>query len=198
METFWRKHCAAVPLIKTEHANLGKAVCVYTDKVPNTHDFQGRAATCSQCHTIMYPGPMGSPENHKKGYCSDGFKQVMKSDTVPDWPQPQEIFEFGTTFRPIQFLATIHTVYEKVIIEGNSRGNLAMEYEAFGTLLNRCIIFPNSQVLFKLFELEMPSSTPPELIVEYNGAHYLKIDWLHDGNGLLMVPDFESLLFFVF
>jgi len=141
-------------------------------------NIQCKAATCSQCKTIMYPGPTGSPENHKKGYCSDGVKQVLKSDTVPDWPQPQGIFEMGMTFYLLKFLATIRNVYEKFVIKQGNGGNLAMEYKAFGKLLNHRIISPNNHFLFKLFDLEMPASTPPELVIDYNCARYLKVDCL--------------------
>jgi hypothetical protein len=130
----------------------------------------------------MYPGPTGSSENHKKGYCSDGVKQVMKSDTVPDWPQPQGIFELGTTFNPLKFLTTIRELYEVLVIQGSNGNDLAMEYEAFTKLLTSRTVTTDSGILFKLFELEMPFSTPPELIVYHDGSRHLRIDCLRDGS----------------
>jgi hypothetical protein len=129
----------------------------------------------------MYPGLSGSAENHKRGYCSDGVKQLMKADTVPDWPQPPGIFELGTKFNPIKFLATIRDVYEWVMNQNGHDNDLTMEYEAFGKLLHsRTIVSPDGQSLFKLFALEIPLSTPSELIVDYNDAQYLRIDCLRD------------------
>jgi hypothetical protein len=132
----------------------------------------------------MYPGAPGSPSNHKKGYCSDGVKQVIKTDTVPDWPQPPGIFKLGTKFHPLKFLATIHEVYENVVIKKSSFGeDLPIEYTAFGTLLHSCTITTLAgQCLFKLFDLEMLVPPPPELIVKYEGLHYLQMDCLQDGN----------------
>jgi hypothetical protein len=107
----------------------------------------------------------------------------MKADTAPDWPQPHGIFELGTKFYPLKFLATMREVYAKVVIEKSSFGeDLPMEYAAFGTLLHsRTITNPAGQCLFKLFDLEMPVPAPPELIVEYEGSRCLRMDYLQDG-----------------
>ncbi|KAG1747820.1 uncharacterized protein EDB91DRAFT_1262895 [Suillus paluster] len=61
-ELFWHRHCSVVPLVKEER---GKK-------------------------TIMYPGPENSALNHKKGYCADSVKQVLKNggEDLPPWPQP--------------------------------------------------------------------------------------------------------------
>jgi hypothetical protein len=104
----------------------------------------------------------------------------MKLDVVPDWPQPQGIFELGTTFNPLPFLAAVHEIYEKVVV---SRGgeNLTMENEAFARMLEkRTIVAEDGRCLFKLFELDTPLSTPPELFVELNGFRYLCVDCLRD------------------
>jgi hypothetical protein len=81
---------------------------------------------------IMYPGPTGAVENHKKGYCSDGVKQTLEqsrqnqdppqpnqsvSIASPRWPQPSGIFTNGTQFHPVAFLHKIGEMYEKVVIE---------------------------------------------------------------------------------
>jgi hypothetical protein len=91
----------------------------------------------------------------------------MKNDSVPDWPQPQGIFETGTTFNPIKFLATIREVYDVMILQGNTGNEFSMEYEAFAKLLqSRTIVNADGRCLFKLFTLEMPISTPSDLIVK--------------------------------
>jgi len=74
---------------------------------------QRKTAICSRCHTVMYPG--GS-EDHKRGYCADGARQVKRKggDDIPDWPRPQGIYVKGTDFHPVEFLKTLQDVYKKV------------------------------------------------------------------------------------
>jgi hypothetical protein len=56
-----------------------------------------------------------------------------------------------------------------------------MEYEAFVRLLqSRTIVVPDGRCLFKLYNLQMPMSTPSDLIVDYNNIRYLRIDCLRD------------------
>ena len=86
---------------------------------------------------IMYPG---GADNHKRGYCADGAHQIMKKcdhDTLPDWPQPQGIFEKGTHFHPIEFLKTLREVYEKVVVDRASGVDDPIEYEAFTKMLSK-------------------------------------------------------------
>ncbi|KAG1804558.1 hypothetical protein EV424DRAFT_1351258 [Suillus variegatus] len=73
-ESFWRRHCSVVPLVKEEPGRKAR-----------------KAQTCSRCQTIMYPGPENSPLNHKKGYCADGVKQSSKAagEELPPWPQTE-------------------------------------------------------------------------------------------------------------
>jgi hypothetical protein len=121
---------------------------------------------CLRCCTVMYPSPSGSPENHRKGYCSDGVKQVMKNDDTPDWPQLQGIFESGMTFNPIKFLATVQTVYDTVFLQAQGDNGLTMESEAFMKMLFTHTIYTlDGRCLFKLFPLEMPMSTPLNLLI---------------------------------
>src|SRR5258708_4465186 len=95
-------------------------------------------ATYKRCCTVMYPGPSGSAENHKRAYRSDGAKQQMApskqnqdppqtiSYTLPKWPQPQGIFTNGS-------------------------GNLLMEHEAFASMLVKRLVFlADGSVIFKL------------------------------------------------
>ncbi|KAH9967213.1 hypothetical protein BC827DRAFT_1088629, partial [Russula dissimulans] len=83
-DTFWRRHCFVVSLVKP---------------TGGSHSLGRKTAICSHCHTVMYPS--GS-QNHKKGYCVDGARQVKGKgeDGIPDWPQPQGIYVKGTAFRP--------------------------------------------------------------------------------------------------
>ncbi|KAF8580074.1 hypothetical protein K439DRAFT_1648290 [Ramaria rubella] len=113
-ESFWRKHCAVVPLVKC------------------------KPQTCTRYHRLMYPGPTGSPENHKKEFCSDGGS--VKFRDAP-WPQPPGIFIKGTSFDILAFLRTILPV------------PVTMEDEAFVSLLSkRSVIEEDGTGLFELFD----------------------------------------------
>ncbi|KAJ7110203.1 hypothetical protein C8R43DRAFT_904518, partial [Mycena crocata] len=170
-EAFWRKHCFSVPLIKVDPSTAEK-------------DDKARAgASCKRCNKLMYPGPSKSPENHKKGYCSDGFKQkIVDVDQSAPWPQPDGIFTTGTDFHPLTFLATLREVYEKSVIEADI--NLAMDHEAFLAMLQqpgRVITTDSGAVLFKMFSgfIVPPGDlTPDVLFTEQNSAKYLRIDAL--------------------
>jgi hypothetical protein len=132
----------------------------------------------------MYPGPSGSPENHKRGYCSDGVKRTMQGDKVPDWPQPQGIFERGLTFDPFKFLSTVREAFEEYVIHGGDGGDRAMEFQAFANMLHtRTKFTADGHCLFKLFDLEVPLSTPQDLVVEYEGSHHLRMDCLRNDEG---------------
>ena len=144
---------------------------------------QRKTAICSRCHTVMYPG--GS-ENHKKGYCVDGARQVKRKgpkgeDDIPDWPQPQGIYAKGTHFDPIKFLGTLRDMYERVVVRGERSADLPVEYEAFGKVLQRrTTIDEDGSVLFKLYDLLMPPSTPDSLVVFHHGCRDLRLDCLRD------------------
>ena len=143
----------------------------------------------------MYPGPTGAPENHKKGYCSDGMKQTLThskqnqdppkpnqsvSLATPTWPQPVGIFTNGTQFHPTVFLDKVRELYAKVVI-GTASGELLLEDEAFAHLLaRRTVVLENRSVLFKLFDLDCPASTPEGLIVTHEGDKYLSVDCLQE------------------
>jgi hypothetical protein len=132
----------------------------------------------------MYPGGAAGTENHKKGYCADGARQIVKkgdNDTLPDWPQPQGIFEKGTHFYPIEFLKTLREVYEKLIVEHASGVDVPIEYEAFMRMLSkRATTDQDGTVLFRLFDLTIPSSTPDKLIVLCDGCKHLRLDCLSE------------------
>jgi len=127
----------------------------------------------------MYPG---GAENHKRGYCADGARQIMKKgddDSLPDWPQPQGIFEKGTHFYPIEFLKTLQKIYEKLIVDHASGSDIPIEYEAFTKMLSkRTTTDQDGTVLFRLFDLTIPPSTPDKLIILRDGRKHLRLDCL--------------------
>jgi hypothetical protein len=123
----------------------------------------------------MYPGPTGSPENHKKGICSDGASPSLK---VAEWPQPHGIFTNGTHFHPIPFLKVLHEIYDALIIR-ETRDAIPMEHEAFVRLLaSRTVVLDNGAVLFHLFELKIDASTLDDLIIDHKGIQHLRLDCL--------------------
>lgn len=136
----------------------------------------------------MYPGGKGgSPENHKKGHCSDGFKQKAPAEDSAPWPQPAGLFATGSEFHPLPFLAAVRDLYEKVVIAADA-GNLGLEDEAFSIMLQQPgrIITVNGAVLFKLFGgFEVPAGdrVPDTYFVDHNGSQYLRIDALSDTDG---------------
>ncbi|KAG0698511.1 hypothetical protein DFH29DRAFT_1018080 [Suillus ampliporus] len=162
-KTFWRYHCAVVPLIKEERG-----------KKPQ------KAQTCSCCQTIMYPGAENSPLNHKRGYCTDSIKQVSKSgEDLPPWPQPQGMFSEGRTFHPHTFLTAVQRVYECVFSQGPGEMDM-LETEAFAKLLTSCTeVREDGAVLFRLFaDFIVDSSTPHDHIVTHDGNQWLRINLL--------------------
>ena len=105
----------------------------------------------------------------------------MKGDKTPDWPQPQGVFELGTKFNPSNFLATLRNVYEELVIRGHTGNDIAMEYQAFGRLLQECLIVAaDGRHLFKLFALELPPSTHLDLIVDHDGIRCMRVDYLRE------------------
>ncbi|GBE84646.1 hypothetical protein SCP_0606250 [Sparassis crispa] len=181
-DDFWQKHCDAVPgLIKNgkgESKTSARKTCI-----------------CSRCKTIMWPGPEGMGNNHKKSYCSDGVMQKPRTITKmvggllqdvtkhpPDWPQLWGIFTNGTHFHPGPFLATIHEVYDCVIVKGGTGEDRAMEYSAFAALLSkRTVVSNDGAVFFELFSsLEVTSAREfADAIVEHDGIKFFRIDSLH-------------------
>lgn len=111
----------------------------------------------------MDPGPQGQATN-----CIG-----------PEWPQPQGIFTGGKFFHPLEFLARLREVYEAVVVEREPQGDMPMENEAFVSLLKRrTIAIDNGSILFKIYNLEIPDTTPEGLIMEHKGDRYLRLDCL--------------------
>jgi hypothetical protein len=127
----------------------------------------------------MYPG---GNDNHKKGYCADGAPQKSSNnDSLPEWPQPQGIFEKGALFHPITFLKVLREVYERVVVCGVDGSDLPLEYEAFAKMLNRrTVVDGEGNILFKLFDLNVPPSTPDSLVVMHHNFRHLRLDCLRD------------------
>jgi hypothetical protein len=140
----------------------------------------------------MYPGPTGSPKNHKQGYCSDGVRSKPPDNAPPGyllpWPQPNGVFltdASGTTFDPIPFLATLRDVYKKVVL-GSRQKDEVMEFGAFMEMLHsRISVRADGPVLFRLYPEFALGSCPEELIVkdsEEGGGEttYLRMDCLQN------------------
>lgn len=150
----------------------------------------------------MYPGPAGSPENHKRGSCSDGAKSLLAASdqnrdpeqpdkvatTSPlEYPLPKGIFTAGTNFHPLVFIATLRDIYEKVVVSQVGDDTL-LEYQAFASLLiRRTLLLEDRTVLFKMIDCEVPTSTPEGLITIVDGLKYLRLDCLQEPE-----PELES------
>ena len=132
----------------------------------------------------MYPGPTGSLDNHKKGYCSDGVRQKAKAESndgaLPEWPQPSGIFTNGTHFHPIAFLSKIRQLYDKVVEGTISETEYSMEDEAFSRLLSSRIHSWEGKSFFRTYDLEvaLDESVPADLLVEIDGVKSLRVDCL--------------------
>lgn len=108
----------------------------------------------------MWPGPKGSPLNHKRAFCSDGVRMksqvnqktpdgrtVTITEDLPPWPQPAGIFEDGTTFHPTVFLRAVTRLYDQMITRNSMGGEYAMEYLAFAEMLHkRTVVVPTNDV----------------------------------------------------
>ena len=141
---------------------------------------QRKMAICSRFRAVMYPG--GS-ENHKRGCCADGARQVKRKgeDDISDCPQPQGIYVKGTDFHPVEFLKTLQDVYEKVAVREERSADYLVECEAFWKVLQRrTTINEDSSVLFELYDLNISPSTPDSLVVLHNGHQHLRLDCLRD------------------
>ncbi|KAJ6533328.1 hypothetical protein DFH09DRAFT_1406865 [Mycena vulgaris] len=118
--------------------------------------------------------------------------KIVVGELAP-WPQPTGIFTASSLFHPLQFLAEIRAVYEKVVVEADI--NVTMEHEAFLLMLKAPyrIITSDGAVLLKLFaEFTIPAGdlTPDALFTEIDGCKYLRIDALQDSD--LSIPSSEK------
>ncbi|THH19481.1 hypothetical protein EW146_g1687 [Bondarzewia mesenterica] len=175
-DTFWRKHCAAVSLTKSETGVSSADGMARKPRKPQT---------CGRCRVVKYSGGVGSDANHKKQHCSDGVKPKDTADELPDWPQPLGIFTKGSHFHPIAFLMTIREMYERVVIVGEGGApEVTMEDEAFAKMLTRrTVITADGRVLFRLYDSLTLSPPMPDLVVEHEGKQCLRVDCLSDSQG---------------
>jgi len=103
------------------------------------------------------------------------------SYTIPKWLQPQGMFMDGTFFDPLQFLTKLREIYKKVVIKNEGGGEVAMEQEAFVSLLMaRLLVHDDGSMLLKLFDLDCAPSTPESLIVTHEGDKYLLVHCLQE------------------
>ncbi|KAF8206781.1 hypothetical protein K438DRAFT_1577403, partial [Mycena galopus ATCC 62051] len=146
---------------------------------------QRKQQTCSRWKSLKYPKESGSPENHKKAYCSDGFKPTLPGgEALPQWPLPAGIFTKGTEFHPFLFLAYVREVYEHLSVANIKLEDLPLEDDVFLKLLSsRLVVDANGSVLFKLFNVfTIPSAhnVPDNLTVTHNGSLYLYVNSLRN------------------
>ena len=155
----------------------------------------------------MYPGPTKSPQNHKRGYCSDGcpvsfdrFAKVKKEpatqaqsttatkDSPPQYPQPDGIFSNGDSFNCIQFLQHVKDIYERAVMREQNQAvsDFTIEDQAFALMLeSRTLQLHNETVGFRLYEgLHIDETTASKLVVELDGTRYLRMQMLEQPGGL--------------
>ncbi|KAJ7601836.1 hypothetical protein DFH06DRAFT_1351920 [Mycena polygramma] len=178
---FWSKHCNAVSFVKLEPGIEGSSNGGSTSSNGKARKQQ----TCARCLTVKYPGPKDSAENHKKVYCSDGFRTKIVGDSAAPWPLPAGIFTKGMEFYPFTFLEQVREVYARLVIDGVTREDLSLEHDALMNLLGaRFVVDPLSgAVMFKLFnDFAIPAAdnVPDNLIVDYNGSKHLLMNCLKD------------------
>ncbi len=170
-----------------------QCACCLQTLLPQTQ----KPTSCPRCKRLMYPGPTGSPKNHKWGYCSDGVRSKPPDNAPPGyllpWPQPNGVFSSnagGTTFNPIPFLATLRDVYEKAVL-GGGQSNEVVDFGAFTTMLHsRIIVHTDRAVLFWLYSEFELGPCPEGLFVKgeeleegrggNEGTSYLQVDCLRN------------------
>ncbi|KAJ7247360.1 hypothetical protein C8J57DRAFT_1241080 [Mycena rebaudengoi] len=155
---FWEKHCNAVSLVNTESNG---------EPVPQDGSIANAIKqTCTRCKTIKYLGPAGSPENHKKASCSDGFKPTLSGDAMPIWPLPSRIFTARTKFHPLVSLAQVRELYQRLVLDQVSAVDLSLEEDAFFKLVKSRVVNPdNGAVLFKMLkDFDIPAGNLVRMI----------------------------------
>lgn len=148
---------------------------------------------CSRCKVIMYPGPSKSPQNHKRGFCSDGCPVTLKRFKTetndpqdfhpPPYPQPEGIFSEGETFRLTRFIHAINDVYERIVLQNgsNAASGIAIEDQMFIQMLQaRTVQLPDGQNIFRLYPGLRLDHAPSYLLVDYDGARYLRMPMIAD------------------
>ncbi|KAG1859811.1 hypothetical protein F4604DRAFT_2036666 [Suillus subluteus] len=188
-ESFWRRHCSVVPLVKEEPGRKVSHLClVVCTLFALTHQpsfyFQGSKGTDMLPLSNNYVSRTRelAPQPQEGVLCTDGVKQSSKaaSEELPAWPQPRGIFSEGRTFHPHVFLSTVQRVYEHVFMQGPGETDL-LETEAFSKLLiSRTEVHESdNMVLFRLFKgFITDPTTPCDRIVSHDGEEWLRINYL--------------------
>ena len=102
--------------------------------------------------TLQDPTPENSGYNHRRGFCTDGAKQVSKNEPPSPWLQPPGIFSEGKYFHPRTFLETVKQIYRQAFLRPSGESP-ALEQEAFDRmLLDWSTTLESGAMLFKLYE----------------------------------------------
>jgi hypothetical protein len=108
-----------------------------------------------------------------------GLECRMCSVVVPASVEHRSISQDGLL--PCRILKTLRDMYERILVHREKYTNLPVEYEAFGKVLRRrTTVNEDGSMLFKLYDLIMPTSTPNSLVVLQNGHQHPCLDCLHD------------------
>ncbi|KAF9004963.1 hypothetical protein BDZ89DRAFT_1169035 [Hymenopellis radicata] len=189
-ETFWRKHCFAVPLMKLDTGAKDEDP-VASESLEGINTLKAKtprkAPVCQRCMQLLNPGGKQSPLNHKRDYCSDGVCRKSKvDDMLPPWPQPAGVYINGSTFDAMAFLAAIRTLYTKTLNDNLRREDYELEDDALGSSLASRLttdVQPN-QSLFQMYrDFSLADNTAEDLVVIVEGTRYLRVDCLDDCSG---------------
>lgn len=143
----------------------------------------------------MYPKASGSTENHKRGCCSDGVPVRLKTENVPPWPQPLQIFTDGTHFHPAALTRMVGEVTRKLFVDKQSPGSLRMEYEAFAQMLLDRVELLDGICHFRIYRELQVSPWQTDNIVEHEGTSYVcLLDCLGDDDDVADVPTVTDML----
>ena len=159
---------------------------------------QRQQMVCKRCKVIMYPGPTGSSQNHKRGFCSDGcpvsfdrFKKIkiestnlQSNEVSPPFPQPEGIFTIGESFNPFCFLKVLRALFDRVVTHNDDfmASEASAEDPAFSHMLqSRTTPLPDGVTGFRLYRglrLDAMAAEIAELVVEHEGARFLRLPML--------------------
>ena len=146
---------------------------------------QRKAMCCRRCKTVMYPRDEGSPENHRKGTCSDGVAAKFRDI---QWPQPANIFTNPKNklyFHPLHFLQYVQVLYHEVVTESHRYEDLDLDMQALSNLLTsqmRHDVLGDGQVLFEIPRgIDVGNrESYGAFIIESDKKEYLRLDCLKD------------------
>ena len=142
----------------------------------------------------MYPGPSKSPENHKRGFCSDGCPVTLKrfknesgtyeDSSPPPFPQPVGIFVEGEVFHLHRFMEVVNDVYKRIVLKAGTGSNetTMLEDEMFVRMLqSRVVQLSDGQNIFRLYPgLRIEPPTQTDLLMERDGGRFLRLPMIAD------------------